>query len=175
MRPTQPSDVLISSQAISDRVREIAEELSRDLEGTQPIFLGVLKGCFIFLSDLVRHVELPVEVDFIRLASYGSSDQTSGKVVMNKAPELDLAGKTVVVVEDIIDTGLTLAWLVERLKEYRPAQVKLCVLIDKAERRQIDLPLDYVGFKVPGGFLVGYGLDYDECYRYLPAIYELKI
>ena len=170
----QPRKVIISPEAIQARVRELAQELSQDLAGQEPVLLGVLKGCFIFLSDLARQLSVPAQVDFVRLASYGHSDTTSGKVKMTKAPEMDLSGRAVVVVEDIVDTGLTLAWLKERLEEQEPAVVKLCVLVDKAERRQIDLELDYVGFKVPDGFLVGYGLDFDEGYRCLPGIYELN-
>lgn len=165
---------IISPQDIQHRVRELAGELSRDLAGSEPIFLGVLKGCFIFLSDLVRRMDLQVQVDFVRLSSYGANDQSSGKVIMEKPPEMDLTGRSVVVVEDIIDTGLTMAWLRENLAQYKPSQLKICVLVDKAERREVEVPVDYIGFKVPKGFLVGYGLDYDECYRGLPGIYEIK-
>lgn len=136
--------------------------------------LGVLKGCFIFLSDLVRQVDCPLEVDFVRLASYGSSDTSSGRVQLVKAPELPLAGRPVVVVEDIIDTGITLKWLTEYLRAMGPSSVRLCVLVDKAERREVAIEVDYVGFKVSSGFLVGYGLDFDEQYRFLPGIYELS-
>lgn len=174
MSEQQPTDVVITPEAIQRRVRELAQGLSVDLAGQKPVLLGVLKGCFIFLSDLARHLTVPARVDFVRLASYGHSDVSSGRVKMTKGPELDLAGRPVVVVEDIVDTGRTMAWLVERLREYGPSEIKVCVLVDKAERRQRDLKLDYVGFKVSKGFLVGYGLDFDECYRCLPGIYELK-
>ena len=135
--------------------------------------LGVLKGCFIFLSDLVRQVDFPLEVDFVRLASYGSSATSSGQVQLVKAPELPIKGRPVLVVEDIIDTGLTLKWLREYLESMEPSVVRMCVLVDKAERREVDVDVEYVGFKVPDGFLVGYGLDFDEHYRFLPGIYEL--
>jgi len=168
-----PIKVVFSPEAIQCRVRELAEQISADFAGQEPIMLGVLKGCFIFLSDLVRQVDFPLEVDFVRLASYGSSDTSSGRVQLVKAPELPIKGRPVVVVEDIIDTGVTLKWLVEYLQSMGPSSVHLCVLVDKAERREVEVEVDYVGFKVPGGFLVGYGLDFDEQYRFLPGIYEL--
>jgi hypoxanthine phosphoribosyltransferase len=173
LQEKQPTQVVISPETIQARVKELARELSQDFAGQEPVLLGVLKGCFIFLSDLARQLSVPAQIDFVRLASYGHSDTSSGRVEMTKAPEMDLAGRPVVVVEDIVDTGLTLAWLKKHLEEQQPSVVKICVLVDKAERRQIDLELDYVGFKVPKGFLVGYGLDFDEGYRCLPGIYEL--
>jgi hypoxanthine phosphoribosyltransferase len=170
----QPTEVVIAPETIQRRVKELAREISRDLAGQEPVLLGVLKGCFIFLSDLARQITIPAQVDFVRLSSYGHGDTSSGRVEMTKAPELNLSGRPVVVVEDIVDTGLSLAWLKEHLLHYQPADIKICVLVDKAERRQIELNLDYVGFKVPKGFLVGYGLDFNESYRCLPGIYELR-
>jgi|Deesub1362A_J573_1020465.scaffolds.fasta_scaffold02437_6 hypoxanthine phosphoribosyltransferase len=164
---------VLTPEQIQARVAELGEQLSRDFQGEEPIFLGVLNGAFIFLSDLVRHMRLPVQVDFVRLASYGASTTSSGQIRITKDCELDLTGRCVLVVEDIVDTGLTLHWLAERLRARGPRQLKLCALIDKPERRQCDLHLDYVGFHIPRGFLVGYGLDYNEQYRYLPGIGEL--
>lgn len=174
MSDNPPIKIVFSPEVIQRRVRELAEQISADFAGQQPIMLGVLKGCFIFLSDLVRQVDLPLEVDFVRLASYGSSATSSGRVQMVKAPELSLKGRPVVVVEDIIDTGTTLKWLREYLESMEPSSVRLCVLVDKAERREVEVEVDYIGFKVPDGFLVGYGLDFDERYRVLPGIYELN-
>lgn len=170
----QPTDLVIAPEAIQERVRELASQISRDLAGQEPVLLGVLKGCFIFMSDLARQMSIPAQIDFVRLSSYGHGDTSSGRVQMTKPPELPLRGRLVLVVEDIVDTGLSLAWLKEHLRQYQPADVKICVLVDKAERRQIDLSLDYVGFKVPKGFLVGYGLDFNEGYRCLAGIYDLK-
>ncbi|MBU1274691.1 MAG: hypoxanthine phosphoribosyltransferase [Proteobacteria bacterium] len=173
MADNQAIKIVFSPEVIQRRVRELAEQISADFAGQEPIMLGVLKGCFIFLSDLVRQVDLPLEVDFVRLTSYGNSDTSSGRVQMIKAPELPIKGRPVVVVEDIIDTGLTLKWLIDYLQALEPSSVRLCVLVDKAERREVEVEVDYVGFKVPGGFLVGYGLDFDEQYRFLPGIYEV--
>lgn len=166
--------LVFSPEDIQRRVRELAEQISSDFAGQEPIMLGVLKGCFIFLSDLVRQVDLPLEIDFVRLASYGGSDTSSGRVRLIKPPEISIQDRPVLVVEDIIDTGNTLKWLVEYLQGLRPSSVNLCVLVDKAERREVEVEVDYVGFKVPDGFLVGYGLDFDERFRFLPGIYELN-
>ncbi len=168
-------ELLISPQDIAARVGDLAAEISRDLAGQDLVLLGILSGSFIFLSDLARAMSIPLAVDFIRLASYGQGSQSSGRVRMTKAPELDLTGRQVLVVEDIVDTGLTLHWLLDHLQEQGVGGVKTCVLIDKAERRRIQVQLDYVGFEVPGGFLVGYGLDFNEQYRNLPGIYELRM
>ncbi len=166
--------LLLSPERIQARVKELAEEISADL-GDEPVLLGVLKGAFVFLSDLARHMTVPAQVDFVRLASYGSSSISSGTITMSKPPELDLTGRTVVVVEDIADTGRTLSWLIGHLKELGCRQVKVCAFIDKPERREVALDIDYVGFHVPQGFLVGYGLDFNECYRCLPGVYEVKV
>ena len=169
-----PIKLVFSPEVIQQRVQELADQLAKDYAGSEPVVLGVLKGCFIFMSDLVRRLNLPVEIDFVRLSSYGSSDTSSGKVEMSTPPSLPLKGRPVVVVEDIVDTGLTLAWLRDYLASLGPSSVRFCVLVDKAERREVDFNADYVGFHVPGGFLVGYGLDFDERYRFLPGIYEIS-
>jgi hypoxanthine phosphoribosyltransferase len=166
---------VLTPERIQARVSELAAEISRDFQGREVVFLGILKGAFIFMSDLARHMEVPVKVDFVRLASYGDSSQSSGRIQMTKTHELDLAGQTVVVVEDIVDTGLTLNWLVDHLRRQGPQDLKICALIDKPERRKAPIAVDYVGFQIPRGFLVGYGLDYNECYRCLPGIYEVKL
>lgn len=167
-------ELVLAAEQIQARVRELAAQLSTELTGKRPLLVGILNGAFIFLSDLVRHLTVPVQIDFIRLASYGDSDTSSGKITMTKDLELPLEGRDVIVVEDIVDTGLTLRWLVDQLRSRGPASVKVCALIDKQERREIEVEVDYVGFKVPDGFLVGYGLDFNEDWRHLPAVYALK-
>lgn len=170
---THSMKLIISPEEIQTRVAQLAAQISQEFQGQDLVLLGVLKGAFIFMSDLARHLEMPVEMDFVRLASYGSATESCGQITMTKDCEIDLAGRNVLVVEDIVDTGLTLSWLAERLQARGPRRLKLCALIDKPERRQCDLKLDYVGFHIPRGFLVGYGLDYNEQYRQLPGIGEL--
>ncbi len=166
--------LLISAEEIAKRVKELAAQISQDYKGREVVFIGILKGAFIFLADLVRAVDLPqLEIDFVRLASYGKSDTSSGEVQITKDIELSIQGKDVIVVEDIVDTGYTLAYFRDVLKLHEPRSVKICCLIDKAERREIEMEIDYCGFKVPKGFLVGYGLDFAEKYRHLPGIYEI--
>ncbi len=166
--------LLISAEEIAKRVKELAAQISQDYKGREVVFIGILKGAFIFLADLVRAVDLPqLEIDFVRLASYGKSDTSSGEVQITKDIELSIQGKDVIVVEDIVDTGYTLAYLRDVLKLHEPRSVKICCLIDKAERREIEMEIDYCGFKVPKGFLVGYGLDFAEKYRHLSGIYEI--
>ncbi|MCB2228399.1 MAG: hypoxanthine phosphoribosyltransferase [Desulfarculaceae bacterium] len=168
-----PIKLVFSPDVIQRRVQAIAAQVAEDYADTEPVVVGVLKGCFIFMSDLVRRLDLPLEIDFVRLSSYGSSDTSSGRVEMTTPPGISLEGRPVLVVEDIVDTGLTLSWLKEYLMSLGPSSVRFCVLVDKAERREVEFDADYVGFHVPGGFLVGYGLDYDERYRFLPGIYEI--
>jgi len=166
--------LLISEEEIAKRVKELGLQISKDYQGKPVVFVGIFKGAFIFLADLVREVQLEhLEVDFVRLASYGQSDTSSGKVQITKDLEISLKDKHVIVVEDIIDTGLTLQYLEEYLKIHEPISVKICCLIDKAERRKVPIQIDYCGFKVSRGFLVGYGLDYAEKYRHLKGIYEI--
>lgn len=165
--------LVLSPEEIEQRVAQLAAEISRDLGESDPVMIGILKGAFIFLSDLVRRMDCEVALDFVRVASYGSSTQSSGAIKLTKPPDMDLTDRTVVVVEDIVDTGLTVRWLKDYLAEMGCRQVKVCSFIDKPERRKVDLDLDYVGFKVPKGFLVGYGLDYNEQYRHLPGVYEI--
>ena len=165
---------VISQEEIQNRVRELGAQITRDYQGRPVVFIGVLKGAFIFLADLVRAVNLPdVEIDFVRLASYGKSDTSSGEVKITKDIELTIKGKDVIIVEDIVDTGYTLKYLEEVLRLHEPRSVKVCCLIDKAERRKAEVNIDYCGFKVPKGFLVGYGLDFAEKWRHLPGIYEI--
>ncbi len=164
----------ITEAEIANRLDGLAARLNADYRGQDLLVIGILKGACIFLSDLVRRLEMPVQIDFVRLASYGQKDSSSGTVAITKDIELPVEGRHVLVVEDIVDTGLTLAWYLDYLKKLQPTSVKTCAMIDKKERREVEVVLDYVGIGVAGGFLVGYGLDFAEKHRNLPAIYEVK-
>jgi hypoxanthine phosphoribosyltransferase len=164
---------LISREDIARRVAELAQEISRDYAGRDLVLVGVLKGAFIFLADLVRALTLPVELDFVRLRSYGGGTSPTGEVNITKDVELSLQDRDVLIVEDIMDIGFTLSFLRQHLATHRPRSLKTCVLIDKKERREVEVPLDYVGFVVEKGFLVGYGLDCGEKGRTLSEIYVL--
>jgi hypoxanthine phosphoribosyltransferase len=166
--------LLFSQQEITSAVDRLAAEISRDYQGKTPVLVGVLKGVFIFMADLVRRLDLPLEIEFVRLSSYGSSRQTSGEVRMVQDLSCSLKGRDVLVVEDIIDSGLTLAFLLEYLNNQDPESLKLCTLLDKPSRRKIQIKIDYLGLTVPDGFLVGYGLDCDQRYRNLPDIWVLE-
>jgi hypoxanthine phosphoribosyltransferase len=165
---------LISREDIARRVQELAGEISRDYQGRDLVMVGVLKGAFIFLADLVRELSFPVEIDFVRLASYGGATSPTGEVQITKDVELSLEDRDVLIVEDIMDLGFTLDFLKKHLATHEARSVKVCVLVDKRERRQVEVPLDYVGFVVEKGFLVGYGLDCGEQMRTLPEIYALE-
>jgi len=165
--------LIISREAIATRVRELAAQISRDYAGQDLLLVGILKGAFIFMADLARALEFPVDVDFVRLMSYGAGTESSGEVHVTKDVELPIQGRHVLVVEDIIDAGLTLDFLLGHLASHNPASLKICCLIDKRERRKVEVPLDYVGFTVEKGFLVGYGLDCGEKFRPLPEVYEI--
>lgn len=164
----------VKAEDLQKRLDEMADEINRDYEGKSLIAIGVLKGAFMFLADLVRRLSIPVTVDFVRLASYGDSSQTSGTIKITKDVELPIEGRNILLVEDIVDTGLTLDWYLRRLQSYRPASVKVCALIDKFERRQVEVPIDYAGIRMEKGFLVGFGLDFSEKHRNLPGIYEVR-
>ena len=166
--------ILYSRDTIARRVEEISEEICGDYRGREVLVICVLKGAFIFLADLARCLKIPHTIDFVRLASYGSESTSSGKITITKDAETSVEGKDVIVVEDIVDTGLTLAYLKERLLERKPNSLKLCTLIDKKHRREIAIEVDYVGFTMGEGFIVGYGLDYDEKFRCLPDIYVIE-
>ncbi|OGO20757.1 MAG: hypoxanthine phosphoribosyltransferase, partial [Chloroflexi bacterium RBG_16_50_11] len=151
-------------------VKKLAVAITRDYRDKNPILLGILKGSFIFLSDLVRQLDFPLEVEFVRVSSYGSGQETSGKVKMVQGLKLNVKGRHVLVVEDIVDTGVTLSFLMDYLKKKKPASLKLCALTDKPSRRRVPVKIDYLGLTVPDKFLVGCGLDCDEKYRNLPDI-----
>ncbi len=162
--------VLIPRREIQIKVRDLARQISSDYAGKEPILVGILNGVVFFFAELVMSLTIPSKIDFIRASSYGSSKASSGTIKLLKDVEIPVKGQDVIVVEDIVDTGLTLNYLVRNLKSREPASVKICALIDKTERREREVGIDYCGFNVQGGFLVGYGLDYAEQYRYLPDI-----
>jgi len=166
-------DILFSREQIQTRVRELGAQISRDLSGRPLVVIGILKGAFIFLADLVRAMDMDMAVDFIRVASYGDATTTSGTIRLSKPPEIPLAGKEILLVEDIVDTGITLDWLQTYFREQGAKEVRICALIDKQERRERDVTVDYAGFTVTRGFLVGYGLDHAERYRNLDAVWAL--
>ena len=166
-------ELVISGQDIKKRVQELGREIS-----TEPLpnllVVAILKGAFIFAADLIRSISIPLEIDFVRVASYGSSTCSSGEIKLSKDLETSVVDKNVLLVEDIVDTGGTLAWLKEHLQGRGAASIRTCALIDKRERRVKEVEIDYSGFQLSKGFLVGYGLDYDEQYRHLPDIYHLN-
>jgi hypoxanthine phosphoribosyltransferase len=166
--------ILLHRIEIESAVGRLAAEISRDYRGKNPLLLGILKGSFIFIADLVRRLDFPLEVEFIRLASYGSGRQTSGRVKGIRGLRGRIRGRHVLVVEDIIDTGVTLTFLLDYLRSKKPASLRICALLDKPSRRRSDVSIDYLGLTVPDAFLVGYGLDCDEKYRNLPDICVLE-
>lgn len=165
---------VLSEADVQERVKAVADQISKDHEGKPLVMVGVLKGAFIFLADLVRELSVPCQIDFIGASSYGNSQTSSGSVRITKDIGLDLSGAHVVLVEDIVDTGITLSHLVEHVRELGAESVKICTLLDKYERREKEIPVDYVCHRIEEGFIVGYGIDYAEQYRYLPAVYHLK-
>ncbi len=166
--------ILISRDEIAKAVDRLARDIERDYQGKQPLLISVLKGSFVFMADLIRQLDLPLELEFIRLSSYGAARQSSGKVKVVQGVKTPVKGRDVLVVEDIVDTGITISFLLDYLKKKRPASLKLCVLTDKPSRRRVPVPIDYLGFTVPNKFIVGYGLDFDERFRNLPHIYTLE-
>jgi hypoxanthine phosphoribosyltransferase len=166
--------VIITREEIAKRIAELAAEIRRDYKDKNPLLIGVLKGSFVFLSDLMRSMNMPVEVDFVRLSSYGAGTENSGKIKLVKDVETPIKGRHVLVVEDIIDRGLTVRFLLDYLSFRKPSSLKLCALFDKPLRRKVEVPIDYVGFTVPDAFVVGYGLDLDEKFRYLPDLCILE-
>jgi len=166
--------ILFPRAEIASVVGRLAAEITRDYLDKNPLLLGILKGSFVFLADLVRQLDFPLEVEFIRLSSYGRGQQTSGRVKVVQGLRSPVRGRHVLLVEDIIDTGLTVAFLLEYLQRKKPASLRLCALTDKPSRRRAPLTIDYLGFTVPDKFVVGYGIDYDEKYRNLPDISYLE-
>ena len=162
--------VLIPQDKIRQAVAKLAAEIRRDYQGKQPLFIGILKGSFVFMADLIRELGLPVEVDFVKLSSYGSGTKTSGKVKIVQGLKTPIKGRDVLVVEDIVDTGLTVSFLMDYLRKKKPASLRLCALADKPARHKVPVTIDYRGFSVPDKFIVGYGIDWNEKFRHLRDI-----
>lgn len=167
-------ETLLTTEQIKTRISEMGKEISRDYAGKEILMIGVLRGAVIFMADLARAIDIPVAIDFMAVSSYGLGTSSSGVVRILKDLDEDLEGKHVLVVEDIIDSGLTLKYLLENLKSRNPASVKLCTLLNKPDRRKVKVDIDYNGFTIPDYFVVGYGLDYAEKYRNLPFVGILK-
>jgi hypoxanthine phosphoribosyltransferase len=162
---------LLSQEQIASIVKGLANQISKDYAGKELLLVCILKGAFMFLSDLIRHLRIPVQVDFVRLASYGSGMKTSGKIEVTKDIEIPIEKKDVLIIEDIIDSGRTLQFLKDRLALSGPRSIKVCALLDKKARREVDMEADYLGTEVDDVFIVGYGIDFNENYRHLPEIY----
>lgn len=163
-------NVLFSEEEVDARIRQMGEQISRDYAGREVHLICVLKGGSFFMCELAKRITVPVYLDFMSVSSYGSETKSSGVVKIVKDLDAPLAGKDIIVVEDIVDTGHTLSYLLEMLKGREPASLKLCTLLDKPDRREVEVPVDYTGFVIPDKFIVGYGLDYDQKYRNLPYI-----
>ena len=167
-------EILFSEEQLKQRVEQLAAEINRDYAGQELMLISVLRGSFVFMADLVRELTVPCTVDFMAVSSYGSGTSSSGQVQITKDLSEDISGRHILVVEDILDSGNTLSYLLELLRARKPASLRLCTLLDKPERRIKPVQLDYTGFSIPDAFVVGYGLDYDEHYRNLPYIGILK-
>ncbi len=167
-------DILVGAEELSARVRALAQEISRDYAGRPLLLVGVLKGAVFFLSDLMRFIDIPVEVDFMAVASYGSATDSSGVVRILKDLDVAIEGRDVLIVEDIVDSGLTLQYLLRNLGSRNPSSLEVCALLTKPERRKVALPTRYVGFEIPNRFVIGYGLDHGERYRNLPYVAALN-
>lgn len=166
--------ILFSREKIAEEIKRIGQEISRDFQGQEVMLVGVLKGSFLFIADLIRELEIPSVIDFVRLASYGSGTQTSGIIEFRKELEMPIRDRNVIIVEDIVDSGYTLECLYNKLLLQEPRSLKICTLIDKTARREVQIDADYVGITMDDGFIIGYGLDHDEKYRNLPDIYLVE-
>ena len=165
--------LLLSREQIASTVKDLADKISEDYRGKELVLIGILKGAFIFLSDLARQLQLPVRIDFVRLASYGAGTKTSGRIEITKDIEISIEGKDVLIIEDIIDSGRTLQFLRDRLSLSNPCSVKICALLDKKARREVEIEADYLGKEIDNLFVVGYGIDFNETFRHLPEIYYI--
>jgi len=168
------AEILITEEQIQAKIRELGQLISRDYAGQDLLLICVLKGAISFLADLMREITIPHEIDFMAISSYGASTESSGVVRILKDLDTNIEGRNVLIVEDIVDTGRTLDYITQNLKTRRPKSVRICTLLNKPSRREIDIPLDYVGFEIPNKFVIGYGLDFAEIYRSLPYIGVLK-
>lgn len=167
-------EVLFSEQQLADKVAELGARISADYEGKDPLIVSVLKGSYVFMADLTRRISIPCNVDFMAVSSYGAGTKTTGEVQIIKDIGSKIDGRHLIIVEDILDSGVTLSFLMKVLKARGAASIRLCTLLSKPERRKVDVPVDYLGFEIPDAFVVGYGLDYAEKYRNLPYIGILK-
>jgi len=167
-------EVLVDTEALRARIAELGAEISADYEGRDLLLIGVLKGAVFFMADLMRKLTIPCEVDFMAISSYGASTDSSGVVRILKDLDINIEGRHVLVVEDIIDSGLTLSYLMRNLESRHPATLEVCALLTKPDRREIDVPVRYVGFEIPNRFVIGYGLDFGERYRNLPYVAVLS-
>ncbi len=167
--------VLIPEDKVDERIAQLGEEISRDYEGRQVHLIGILKGSIFFICELAKRITVPVTLDFMSVSSYGSGTKSSGVVKLIKDLDEPINGKDILIVEDIIDSGRTLSYLLKNLSARQPASIRLCTLLDKPERREVDVEVDYQGFQIPDEFVIGYGLDYDQRYRNLPYIGVLSL
>jgi hypoxanthine phosphoribosyltransferase len=167
--------LVLSSKEIDDRIQELGKQIADDYRGKDLVVIGVLKGAFVFMADLVRAIPIPLSTDFIQVSSYGCGSSSSGEITLVAKPAHAIKEHHILLVEDIVDTGLTMHWLKQHFLEEDAASVRICSLIDKSERREHSITIDYPGFPISDGFLVGYGLDYNEKYRNLPEIFHLNI
>ena len=168
-------EIIVQADDLQHRVRELGAEITRDYDGRDLLLVGVLKGAVFFLADLMRHIEIPCEVDFMAVASYGSATESSGVVRILKDLDMAIEGRDVLIVEDIVDSGLTLQYLLRSLKTRNPHTLEVCALLTKPSRREVDLPARYIGFEIPDKFAIGYGLDHAEKYRNLPYVAALQL
>ena len=166
--------ILIGTEELQAKVAELGRQISEDYRGRDPLLICLLRGAVVFLSDLIRAVDIPLEMDFMAISSYGDSTESSGVVRLMMDLKSNITGRSVLIVEDIVDTGRTLAYILDNLRTRRPADIKVCALLSKPSRREVQIELDYLGFEIPDKFVVGYGLDYAENYRNLPFIGVLK-
>lgn len=166
---------LISEKEIQEKIKHLSRKIEEDFKGEEVVVVGVLKGAVVFVSDLIRNLELPITLDFMAVSSYGMSTESSGVVKILKDLDTDIEGKNVLIVEDIIDTGLTLKYLCENLRTRMPKSLRLCTLLDKPERRKCDINVDYIGFQIPDEFVVGYGIDCKEQFRNLPYVGVVEV
>ncbi len=172
--PHEKMKILYSREHIAQEIKRLGQEITRDYSQRDILLVGVLKGSFLFIADLIREIESPTMVDFVRLASYGSDTQSSGIIEFRKELEMPIRGRDVIIVEDIVDSGYTLECLYNKLLLQEPRSLKICTLIDKRARREVEIEADYIGMTMDDGFIIGYGLDYDEHYRNLPDIYTVE-
>lgn len=171
--PPRPGRILISEPELRGRIEELGQQIARDYAGETPVLVGVLQGAFLFMADLVRAIAADITTDFIGLASYGAGQRSSGQVRIVSDLAMPVEGRHVIVVEDIVDTGLTISYLRRNLEARHPKSLRVCALVDKIERRQVEVTIDYVGFTIPNVFVVGYGFDYGGLYRNLPYVAAL--